>query len=97
HSFTVLPYTTLFRSETIVPARRRAQSAESYSAATCVAAESRPTSSSQLSSWPSFLPSPCWLSNSRVSPRSEYIHAKRNYKQARTDRKSTRLNSSHQI
>jgi len=26
----------------------------------------RPTSSLQLSSWPSFLPSPCWLSSCRV-------------------------------
>ena len=38
-------------------------SRESDSAATRVTAELRPISSSQLSSWPSSLPSPCWLSN----------------------------------
>jgi len=36
------------------------------SATAFTAAELRPTSSWLLSSWPSFLPSPCWLSSCRV-------------------------------
>ena len=70
--------------ETTVPAVERAQSSNSTRRPLARPPSLRPISSSKLSSWPSSLPSPCWLSNVRVSPGSEYIHANRNYKRARS-------------